>query len=195
MKKRKKIVASAIVTGALVMQGTLGDAQSGAAANSPSGDAVRPFHVYVSDTELADLRGRIKATKWPERELGTDQSEGVQMARMQKLANYWATDYDWRKVEAKLNALPQFMTTIDGLDIYFIHVRSKNKNALPIIITHGWPGSVIEQLKIIGPLTDPTASGGKAEDAFTQLIPSFPPHALSTTPHAPLSLPAPPPPP
>src|SRR5258708_175282 len=184
MKKSKNIVASAIVTGALVMQGTLGDAQSGAAANSPSGDAVRPFHVHVSDKELADLRGRIKATKWPERELVTDQSQGVQIATMQKLANYWATDYDWRKVEAKLNALPQFMTTIDGLDIYFIHVRSKNKNALPIIITHGWPGSVIEQLKIIGPLTDPTASGGKAEDAFDVVIPSLPGHGFSGKPNA-----------
>jgi hypothetical protein len=118
---------------------------------------IRPFHVNFSDEQLADLRWRVAATKWPERELVSDATQGVQLATMQKLAHYWATDYDWRKVEARLNALPQFVTTIDGLDIHFIHVRSKNPHALPVIITHGWPGSIIEQLKVIGPLTDPTA--------------------------------------
>jgi pimeloyl-ACP methyl ester carboxylesterase len=146
------------------------------------GDAIRPFHVNFSDDALADLRRRIAATRWPERELVNDASQGVQLATMQELARYWGTDYDWRKCEAKLNALPQFVTTIDGLDIYFIHVRSKEKNALPIIITHGWPGSVIEQLKIIGPLTDPTAFGGKAEDAFDVVIPSMPGYGFSGKP-------------
>jgi pimeloyl-ACP methyl ester carboxylesterase len=184
MKKSKSILASTIMTSALVMQGTLGGAQPASSANTSPGDAIRPFQVHVSDNELADLRSRIKATKWPERELVMDQSQGVQIATMQKLATYWANDYDWRKVEAKLNALPQFMTTIDGLDIHFIHVRSKHKNALPIIITHGWPGSVIEQMKIIGPLTDPTAYGGKAEDAFDVVIPSLPGHGFSGKPGA-----------
>ena len=124
-------------------------------------ETVRPFRVNVPDEELADLRRRITATRWPERETVADSSQGVQLATMQKLARYWATDYDWRKVEAKLNALPQFITEIDGLDIHFIHVRSKHENALPLIVTHGWPGSIIEQLKIIDPLTNPTAHGGE----------------------------------
>src|SRR5690242_14415293 len=128
---------------------------------------IRPFQmVSVSEAQLADLRRRIEATQWPERETVADASQGVQLATMQALARYWATEYDWRKVEARLNALPQFVTTIDGLDIHFIHVRSKHANALPVIITHGWPGSIIEQLKVISPLTDPTVYGGKAEDAF-----------------------------
>jgi len=119
--------------------------------------AIRPFHVNVPEAELTELRRRINATKWPERETVTDASQGVQLATIQALARYWATDYDWRKIEAKLNALPQFMTEIDGLDIHFIHVRSKHENALPLIVTHGWPGSIIEQMKIIDPLTNPTA--------------------------------------
>src|SRR5215467_14124598 len=123
---------------------------------------LRPFQVNFPEAELSDLRRRIKATKWPERETVADASQGVQLATMQALARYWETDYDWRKVEAKLNALPQFLTEIDGLDIHFLHVRSKHENALPLIVTHGWPGSVVEQLKIIGPLTDPTAHGGSA---------------------------------
>ena len=123
--------------------------------------AIRPFRVNISEEELVDLRRRIKATKWPERETVADDSQGVQLATMQKLARYWATDYDWRKVEARLNALPQFITEIDGLDIHFIHVRSKHENALPMIVTHGWPGSIIEQMKIIDPLTNPTAHGGE----------------------------------
>ena len=120
---------------------------------------IRPFRVNFPEEQLADLRRRIAATQWPERETVNDATQGVQLVTMQELARYWVTDYDWRKCEARLNALPQFITTIDGLDIHFIHVRSKNKNALPIIITHGWPGSIIEQLKVIGPLTDPVGSG------------------------------------
>ena len=147
--------------------------------------SIRPFHISFSEEEIADLRRRIAATRWPDKETVADASQGVQLATMQKLAQYWATDYDWRKCEAKLNALPQFVTTIDGEEIHFIHVRSKEKNALPVIITHGWPGSIIEQLKIIGPLTDPTAFGGKAQDAFDVVIPSLPGHGFSGKPRAP----------
>jgi pimeloyl-ACP methyl ester carboxylesterase len=144
--------------------------------------AIRPFHVNVPEAELTELRRRIHATKWPERETVTDQSQGVQLATIQKLARYWATDYDWRKVEAKLNALPQFITEIDGLDIHFIHVRSKHDNALPLIVTHGWPGSIIEQMKIIDPLTNPTAHGASASDAFHLVIPSIPGYGYSGKP-------------
>src|SRR5438874_2006346 len=150
----------------------------GAAADT----SIRPFRVNVSEEALADLRRRVAAARWPDKETVTDASQGVQLATMQKLAKYWATDYDWRKCEAKLNALPQFITTIDGVDVHFIHVRSKEKNALPLIITHGWPGSIIEQIKIIGPLTDPTAYGGKAEDAFDVVIPSIPGYGFSGKP-------------
>ena len=143
---------------------------------------IRPFHVSYSDLELADLRKRIKSTRWPERETVSDASRGVQLATIQELARYWATEYDWRKIEARLNALPQFLTTIDGLDIHFIHVRSKHPNALPLIVTHGWPGSVIEQLKIIDPLTNPTAHGGSASDAFDLVIPSLPGYGFSSKP-------------
>jgi pimeloyl-ACP methyl ester carboxylesterase len=143
---------------------------------------IRPFHVNVPEEELTELRRRIKATKWPERELVTDISQGVQLATIQKLARYWATDYDWRKVEAKLKALPQFITNIDGLDIHFIHVRSKHENALPLIVTHGWPGSIIEQMKIIDPLTNPTAHGASASDAFHLVIPSMPGYGFSGKP-------------
>ena len=145
-------------------------------------NAIRPFRVNFSDTELADLRRRINATKWPERETVADASQGVQLATMQQLARYWGTEYDWRKCEAKLNALPQFITEIDGLDIHFIHVRSKHENALPIIVTHGWPGSVVEQLKIVDPLTNPTAHGGSASDAFDVVIPSMPGYGFSGKP-------------
>src|SRR5947209_14051476 len=145
-------------------------------------DSIRPFHVRFSDEALTDLRHRIAATRWTDNETVADASQGVQLATMQKLAQYWATDYDWRKCEAKLNALPQYVTTIDGLDIHFIHVRSKNPNALPIIITHGWPGSIVEQLKIIDPLTNPTAHGGTAEDAFDVVIPSMPGYGFSGKP-------------
>src|ERR1700734_1579058 len=135
--------------------------------------SIRPFQVNFSDSELAELRKRIAATRWPDRETVADQSQGVQLATTQALARYWATDYDWRKVEAKLNALPNFITEIDGLDIHFIHVLSKHANAFALIVPHGWPGSIIEQLKIIGPLTDPTTHGGKVEDAFDVVIPSM----------------------
>ena len=182
MKKNKSVLASTMVTGALVMQGALSNAQTGDTHKGLVSEAIRPFQVHVPQADLDELRRHVLATKWPERETVTDESQGVQLGTMQKLARYWATDYDWRKIEAKLNALPQFMTTIDGLDIHFIQVRSKNKNALPVIITHGWPGSIIEQLKIIGPLTDPTAFGGKAEDAFDVIIPSLPGHGFSGKP-------------
>jgi len=152
---------------------------------APDKTAIRPFAVGFPDAELADLRRRINATRWPEKETVTDATQGVQLATIQKLADYWGTDYDWRKVEAKLQALPHFITEIDGLDIHFIHVRSKHENALPIIVTHGWPGSVIEQLKIIGPLTDPTAHGGTAEDAFDIVIPSMPGYGFSGKPTSP----------
>jgi pimeloyl-ACP methyl ester carboxylesterase len=145
-------------------------------------DAVRPFRFRAPESALVDLRRRIAATKWPTRELVKDPTQGVQLATMQKLAGYWATDYDWRKVEARVNALPQFTTTIDGLDIHFIHVRSKHENALPLIVTHGWPGSIMEMLKIIDPLTNPTAHGGSAADAFDLVIPSMPGYGFSAQP-------------
>ena len=136
-------------------------------------DAIRPFKVHVPDAELRDLRQRIRATRWPDKETVADQSQGIPLANLQELVAYWGSGYSWRKAEAELNALPQFMTTIDGVDIHFIHVRSKHKNALPLIITHGWPGSVLELIKVIGPLTDPTAHGGSAADAFDVVIPSL----------------------
>jgi pimeloyl-ACP methyl ester carboxylesterase len=147
--------------------------------------AIRPFQFNFPDAELTELRRRVNATKWPERELVNDASQGVQLATMQKLARYWGTDYNWRKGEAKLKALPHFVTEIDGLDIHFIHVRSQHENALPMIVTHGWPGSIIEQMKIIEPLTNPTAHGGTAEDAFHLVIPSLPGYGFSGKPTAP----------
>jgi pimeloyl-ACP methyl ester carboxylesterase len=145
-------------------------------------EAIRPFKLSIPQEKLVDLRRRIAATQWPEKETVADQSQGVPLAPMQELARYWATDYDWRKCEAKLNVLPQFITEIDGLDIHFIHVRSKHPNALPLIVTHGWPGSIIEQLKIIDPLTNPTAHGGNASDAFHVVIPSMPGYGFSGKP-------------
>jgi pimeloyl-ACP methyl ester carboxylesterase len=145
-------------------------------------DAIRPFSFHAPDADLTDLRKRINATKWPERETVTDASQGVQLATVQKLARYWATEYDWRKCEAKLKALPQFITEIDGLDIHFVHVRSQHENALPLIVTHGWPGSISEQLKIIDPLTNPTAHGASATDAFHLVIPSIPGYGFSGKP-------------
>jgi hypothetical protein len=153
-----------------------------ARAAATSSDAIRPFKINFPEAELAELRRRIHAARWPDRETVTDDSQGVPLAMMQDLARYWATDYDWRKVEAKLNALPQFITKIDGLDIHFIHIRSKHENALPMIITHGWPGSVIEQLKIIDPLTNPTADGASASDAFHLVVPSIPGYGFSGKP-------------
>ena len=146
--------------------------------------AIRPFHVSVLEAELTELRRRVNATRWPDRETVPDATQGVQLATTQALARYWATEYDWRKCEARLNALPQFLTEIDGLDIHFIHVRSKHPNALPVIVTHGWPGSVVEQLKIIEPLTNPTAHGGSASDAFDVVVPSMPGYGYSGKPAA-----------
>jgi pimeloyl-ACP methyl ester carboxylesterase len=152
------------------------------ATQQHSEDAVRPFHVNFPETELTELRRRVNATRWPDKETVTDTSQGVQLATTQALARYWGTDYDWRKCEARLKDLPQFITEIDGLDIHFIHVRSKQPNALPLIITHGWPGSIIEQLKVIEPLTNPTAHGGSASDAFDVVIPSLPGYGFSGKP-------------
>jgi pimeloyl-ACP methyl ester carboxylesterase len=151
---------------------------------SPAAAAVRPFpRVEFPEANLEDLRARIEATRWPEREPVKDHTQGVPLATMKKLAQYWATEYDWRKCEARLNSVPHFITEIDGLDIHFIHARSKHEDALPLIVTHGWPGSVIEQLKIIGPLTDPTAHGGKASDAFHVVVPSMPGYGFSGKPN------------
>lgn len=155
---------------------------SGGAGGPAAGDAIRPFHVSFPQTELDDLRRRVSSTRWPDREIVADDTQGVRLATTQALARYWASDYDWRKCEARLNALPQFMTQIDGLDIHFIHVRSKHAHALPVIVTHGWPGSIIEQLKIIDPLTNPTAYGGSASDAFDIVIPSLPGYGFSGKP-------------
>src|SRR6266545_8038475 len=155
---------------------------SGTTENSVGATAIRPFRIEVPEEELAELRRRIAATRWPSRELVADRSQGVQLATMQELARYWATDYDWRACEAKLNALPQFTTEIDGVDIHFIHVKSPHADALPLIMTHGWPGSVIELLETVGPLTDPTAHGGRAEDAFDLVLPSLPGYGFSREP-------------
>src|SRR5919202_2178165 len=151
---------------------------------SPVGEGVgvRPFRVDLPEEDLDDLRRRIAATHWPSKELVEDRSQGVQLATMQALARYWTTDYDWRKAEAKLNALPQFTTEIDGVEIHFIHVRSQHENALPLLMTHGWPGSVVELLETVGPLTDPTAHGGDAEDAFHLVLPSLPGYGFSGEP-------------
>src|SRR5512132_4437072 len=143
---------------------------------------IRTFHVEIPEEQIEDLRRRIAATRWPSKELVPDRSQGVQLEALQALARYWATDYDWRKAEAKLNALPQFTTEIDAVDIHFIHVKSAHENALPLIMTHGWPGSVIELLETVGPLTDPTAHGGSAEDAFHLVLPSLPGYGFSGEP-------------
>jgi pimeloyl-ACP methyl ester carboxylesterase len=152
---------------------------SSAAVEDPM---VRPFRVEVPEEDLVELRRRIAATRWPSRELVADRSQGVQLATIQELARYWTTDYDWRACEAKLNALPQFTTEIDGVDIHFLHVKSPHADALPLIVTHGWPGSVIELLEVVGPLTDPTAHGGSAEDAFDLVLPSLPGYGFSGEP-------------
>lgn len=176
---RRRFVGNASMSVAAAGVASMLPGQASAAADST---AIRPFSFKASEEDLADLRRRIKATKWPERELVNDATQGVQLATTQKLAQYWASDYDWRKVEARLNALPQFIIEIDGLDIHFIHVRSKHENALPLIVTHGWPGSIIEQMKIIDPLTNPTAHGGSASDAFDVVIPSMPGYGFSGKP-------------
>ncbi len=175
---RRAVLAASAAAGAA----SLLPSQASAAGDA---DAIRPFRVEFPKEDLVDLRNRVKATKWPDRETVTDESQGVQLATAQKLARYWATEYDWSKCEAGLKALPHFITEIDGLDIHFIHVRSKHENALPMIVTHGWPGSIIEQLKIIDPLTNPTAHGGSAADAFHLVIPSLPGYGFSGKPTKP----------
>ena len=182
MKRAKNIFARGITIAAFIFQGTFSHAQPASSPTASATEAIRLFRVHFSDEDLNDLRNRIKATKWPDAETVSDNTQGVPLATMKKLADYWANNYDWRKIETRLNALPQFVTTIDNVDIHFIYVRSRHKNALPVIITHGWPGSVIEQLKIIDPLTDPTAYGGKAEDAFDVIIPSIPGYGFSGKP-------------
>lgn len=182
MEKKKNLSTGTIIIAAIIFAAGPASAQNSAGANLQGSDAIHPFHVHFTDADLANLRQRIKATRWPGKETVSDETQGVQLATMHKLADYWLNCYNWRKIEAKLNALPQFITTIDGVDIHFVHVRSKHKNALPVIITHGWPGSIIEQLKVIGPLTDPTAYGGKAKDAFDVVIPSLPGHGFSGKP-------------
>jgi pimeloyl-ACP methyl ester carboxylesterase len=172
------------VLAAVAAVGASSAVQSIARASSDylAADAIRPFRIEVPEDALLDLRRRIVGTRWPERETVADQSQGVQLATLQQLAGYWATDYDWREIETRLNSLPQFITEIDGLDIHFIHVRSNQANALPLIVTHGWPGSIIEQLKIVEPLTNPTAHGGSAADAFDLVIPSLPGYGFSGKP-------------
>lgn len=182
MKNYKRIISGIVLTGALVMQGTFIHAQGGSSDGGGSVEEIRPFHVSFPEQKLVDLKRRILATQWPERETVNDESQGVVLATTQKLAAYWAKDYNWRKAEARLNSYPQFITKIDGLDIHFIHVRSKHPNALPMILTHGWPGSIMEFLKVIDPLTNPTAYGGKAEDAFDVVIPSMPGYGFSGKP-------------
>src|ERR687896_268433 len=158
------------------------DAGSVTVDTGEMGTDVRPFQVEIPEKELTELRRRIEATRWPSEELVADRSQGVQLATLQALARYWTTEYDWRKGEARLNALPQFTTEIDGVDVHFIHVKSPHKNALPLIMTHGWPGSVVELLETVGPLTDPTAHGGSAEDAFDLVLPSLPGYGFSGEP-------------
>jgi pimeloyl-ACP methyl ester carboxylesterase len=184
---RRSVLAATAAAGAFGLAtsastGAFGGAQPGEAAED---SVIRPFHVNFPEEAIVDLRRRIAATRWPDRETVIDPSQGVQLATIQQLARYWQTGHDWHKVEARLNALPQFITKIDGLDIHFIHVRSKHENALPMIVTHGWPGSIIEQLKIIDPLTNPTAHGASASDAFHLVIPSLPGHGFSGKPTAP----------
>jgi pimeloyl-ACP methyl ester carboxylesterase len=172
---RGSVLVAAAVAGAL----SLLPAHIGAAGER---EAIRPFRVNIPEQQLVELRNRIAATRWPDQETVEDGSQGVQLAKFREAVRYWGTNYDWRKVEARLNALPMFMTEIDGVDIHFIHVKSRHANALPVIITHGWPGSVVEQLKIIDPLTNPTAHGGQAEDAFDVVIPSMPGYGFSAKP-------------
>lgn len=180
MKKNQRYLANTIITGAFALLTAPIFAQTAPAAKAS--DQIRHFHINVPQAAVADLRQRIATTRWPEKETVKDQTQGVQLEKIQKLVKYWGTDYNWRKAEAKLNALPQFVTTIDGLDIQFVHIKSRHKNAMPLIITHGWPGSIFELLKIVGPLTDPTAYGGREEDAFDLVLPSMPGYGFSGKP-------------
>jgi pimeloyl-ACP methyl ester carboxylesterase len=185
---RRKFCGAAAVTCAAAPLGLLGfsiktDAMTNnqKTTNSASTE-IRPFHFSAPESELSELRRRIQATRWPDKETVNDSSQGVQLATIQKLARHWATKYDWRVIESKINAVPNFITRIDGLDLHFIHIRSKHENALPLLMAHGWPGSVIELMKVIGPLTDPEAHGGSAADAFSLVIPSMPGYGFSEKP-------------
>jgi len=187
MKMKIKITSRVIAAGVLMGISVAGFAQNQSDSKKVdpvvnSDKSIRPFKVHIPEAAIKDMKQRIAATRWPDKETVADQSQGVKLEKLKGLASYWGKDYDWRKAEAKLNAYPQFITNIDGVDIHFIHVRSKNPNALPLIMTHGWPGSVFELLKVIGPLTDPTAYGGKAEDAFDLVIPSIPGFGFSGKP-------------
>ena len=186
--RRGVLAASAVggmVGAAMFASQGMADTLLESAGGGGGGGAIRPFHVNIPDAALADMRRRVAATRWPERETVADATQGVQLATVQALARHWATAHDWRRCEARINAAPNFITEIDGLDIHFIHVRSRHDNALPMIITHGWPGSIIEQMKVIGPLTDPTAYGGTPSDAFHLVIPSLPGYGFSAKPTAP----------
>lgn len=182
IQTNKRSIANIFAVGAFILLTTTGFAQKNVEKSKTNSEAIRPYHISISEKAITELRERVNATRWPQKETVTDQSQGVKLAQIQGLVKYWGTDYDWHKTEAKLNALPQFITNIDGLDIQFIHVKSKHKNALPIILTHGWPGSFFELLKVIDPLTNPTAYGGKAEDAFDVVIPSMPGYGFSEKP-------------
>ncbi|MFB3387595.1 epoxide hydrolase family protein [Flavobacterium sp. LAR06] len=182
IQTNKPSIANIFAVGAFILLTTTGFAQKNQEKIKIESEAIRPYHISISEKAITELRDRVNATRWPQKETVTDQSQGVKLTQIQGIVKYWGTDYDWHKTEMKLNALPQFITKIDGLDIQFIHVKSKHKNALPIIITHGWPGSFFELLKVIGPLTDPTTYGGKAEDAFDVIIPSMPGYGFSEKP-------------
>jgi len=178
-QQNKRSFLNAIATGTFILASAVSFAQNETKTDC---NLIRPYRISVSQEAITELRERVNATRWPDKETVKDQSQGVKLDQIQNLVKYWGTDYDWHKTEDKLNALPQFVTNIDGLDIQFIHIKSKHKNALPLIITHGWPGSFFELLKVIGPLTDPTAYGGKAEDAFDLVIPSMPGYGFSEKP-------------
>jgi pimeloyl-ACP methyl ester carboxylesterase len=180
MNMAKKVLAGSMIAGSLAAPNS--QAQTGPSAHEVSTDAVRSFKAHIPDADVKELRKRLQATRWPDKETVMDQSQGAQLDNLQALVRYWATKYDWRKGEARLNAFPQFITTIDGVDLHFIHVKSAHPNALPVIITHGWPGSVYEQIKLIEPLTNPTKFGGRAEEAFDVVIPSLPGFGFSSRP-------------
>jgi pimeloyl-ACP methyl ester carboxylesterase len=187
---RRAFCGAAAVTCAVAPLGLLGfsnriDAMTKTTNTNSVSNEIRPFHFSAKDSDLSELRRRVQATRWPDKELASDSSQGVQLATIQKLAHHWATNYDWRVIESRINAVPNFITHIDGLDIHFIHVRSKHENALPLLMAHGWPGSIIELMKVIGPLTDPTAHGGSAADAFSLVIPSMPGYGFSEKPTEP----------
>ena len=182
MKKSNSILATTMVASALAMQGTVSNAQGGYSVDLLPDEAIRPFKINIPQEEIDELKRRINSARWPQKETVSDQSQGTQLKTIQELARYWANEYDWRKIESKINSYPHFMTKIDGLDFHFIHVRSKHKNAMPVLIAHGWPGSIIEQLKLIEPLTNPTAHGGSESDAFHVVIPSMPGYGFSGQP-------------